>query len=52
MEENGIVYKPIYFEEQIVEETGESLYVFNGKYWEDRANRDWSKLARIYDWIS
>ena len=51
MEAAGIIYSPIYFDEQIVEETGESLYVFNGKYWEDRANRNWSKLTKIFDWI-
>jgi hypothetical protein len=40
---------PHYFEEKLIEETKEKIYVFNGKYWEDRAKKDWSKLTRIYD---
>lgn len=35
-------HKPVYFEEMIVEATGEKIFQSNGKYWEDRANRDWT----------
>jgi len=39
----------VYFEEKIIEETNEKLWVFNGKYWEDREKGDWSKLPKLFD---
>jgi hypothetical protein len=49
MEKEGKEWKAVYFEEKDIEETGERVYIFNGKYWEDRAKRDWSKLPKIFD---
>jgi hypothetical protein len=49
MEDEGINYTPKYFEKKVIEETGESIWQFNGKYWVDRANRDWSKLPKIFE---
>jgi len=48
MEEEGIEYKPVYFEKKLIEETGEELYVFNGKYWCDRERCSWSHLPSIF----
>ena len=49
MEKSGTSHIPYYFEERLIEETGEKIYQFTGKYWEDRAKKDWSKLLRIFD---
>lgn len=49
MEERGEEHKAAYFEERDIEETGERVFCFKGKYWEDRAKKDWSKLGRIFD---
>lgn len=35
-EKNGIEFKPVYFEEKYIPESGENIYRFNGKYWNDR----------------
>ncbi len=51
MEKTKTKHKPAYFEIRSLAEYNEAadLFQFTGKYWEDRANRDWSKLTRIYD---
>ncbi len=40
-QKNGTEHTPAYFVEKKVEETGESLWQSTGKYWEDRALKDW-----------
>lgn len=37
METNKIKFKPVYFEEKVLESTGEKIFYHTGKYWEDRA---------------
>ncbi len=48
-EMNGTHHVPAYFEEQVIETSGQKIWKFNGKYWQDRSNRDWSNLIHIYD---
>lgn len=49
LEKEKLKYEPLYFEERMVEATGEKIFQTNGKYWEDRAKRDWSKSIRIFE---
>lgn len=49
MEKEKKTYVPNYFEEKVIEATKETIYVQNGKYWEDRVKKDWDKLTRIYE---
>ena len=42
-------HKPYYFEPVIIPETGERIHIFNGKYWEDRKNKNWDHLTRVFD---
>lgn len=49
MEKNGIEYEAYYFEKKLIEETNETVYVFNKKYWQDRVDKNWSKLVPIFD---
>ena len=37
------------FENFALDKTGEKIYQFTGKYWEDRAKKNWSRLLRIFD---
>jgi hypothetical protein len=39
---------PIYFRETYDDLTGELIYEFNGKYWEDRKNKNYSNLIEIF----
>jgi hypothetical protein len=49
MEKAGTEYTPAYFELKDHPITGEKIWMFNGKYWEDRAKGDWSRLVKIYE---
>lgn len=48
-EKSGKSYYPAYYDLVTHEITGEKIWKFNGKYWLDRANKDWSKLSKIYE---
>ena len=48
-QEDGTHHVPWYFDEKTIPETGETLWLFNGLYWEDRAKRDWSRVVQIFD---
>ena len=48
-EKKGTHHIPAYFDFTKHEVTGEMIWKFNGKYWQDRANKDWSRLIRIYE---
>ena len=39
---------PVYFRETYDDLTGELIYEFNGKYWEDRKNKNYSNLIEIF----
>jgi len=49
LEKSGREYKPAYFHQEPHPITGEIIWKFNGKYWEDRATQDWSNLTRIFE---
>lgn len=49
MEKEKIKHAPMYFEEKIIEPTKEKIFIQNGKYWEDRVNKNWDHLVRIYE---
>lgn len=48
-EKTGQAHVPSYFELTQHEITGEKIWKFNGRYWQDRANKDWSRQLRIYE---
>ena len=48
-EKNKIPHVPVYFEKRPTEADGEIIFQSNGKYWEDRMNRNWVNLIRIFD---
>ena len=47
-EEKNESYTPRYFEHKEAPGTGEMIWSFNGQYWKDRSNKDWSTL-KIYE---
>jgi nitrate reductase beta subunit len=48
-EKKGItVHKPMYFEETYDDLTGELIYRYNGKYFEDRKNRNFAHFPDIF----
>eukprot|EP00347_Sterkiella_histriomuscorum_P000861 403374240 len=49
MDKDKFHYEPFYFEKKLIEATGETIFQINGKYWEDRDKKDWSKLVRIFE---
>ena len=49
MDKEGKHHQARYFEEKYIEETKETIYVQNGKYWEDRVNKNWDHLTRIFE---
>ena len=49
MEKNKQEHVPLYFEKRSIEETKEVIFQMNGRYWEDRDKRDWSKSVNIFD---
>lgn len=50
-EKNGTQHEPAYFEKVPVMggDGNETLWKFNGNYWEDRHTKNWSRLINIYD---
>ena len=46
--ERGTEHIPAYFEMRLMEATGEEIWQSNGRYWEDRDRRDWTRLTLIY----
>ena len=49
LEEEKIKYQPVYFSEVFDEKLNEYMYIFNGEYWEDRKNGNYSKLHDIFE---
>ena len=49
LEKSGKTYKPAYFEEREHPLTGDTLFMFTGKYWEDRHSKNWAHLTPIFD---
>ncbi len=45
----GNKYCPAFFELKNVEETGEQIWQFNGKYWGQRADKNWENLVNIFE---
>jgi len=48
-EANKIKYEPNYFSEVVDEQTKELIYIFNGKYWEDRLKKNFNKCYDIFN---
>lgn len=48
-EDAGTEHIPAYFEFKEHPLTGEKFWQYNGKYWEDREKKDWSRLIHIYE---
>lgn len=45
-------HQPIWFTKNYNELVGNSMYQFNGDYWERKRIQDWSKCPEIYDYSS
>ncbi|THD20265.1 Oxysterol-binding protein [Fasciola hepatica] len=41
-------HRPMWFERQFDQDTGEAIFAFNGKYWEKKVIQDWSMCPDIY----
>lgn len=41
-------WQPIYFELQMDEDTGEEVWIYNGDYLKDRAQKSWNRSPDIY----
>ncbi|VDP81044.1 unnamed protein product [Echinostoma caproni] len=41
-------HRPLWFERQFDQDTGEAVFTFNGKYWNAKASQDWSMCPEIY----
>lgn len=48
-EKSEIHWVPRYFELQEDQDTGEELWTFNHKYWENRRQQDWSTAPDIFE---
>ena len=49
LEKSGGTYVPAYFAQEPHPLTGEIIWRFNGKYWDQRASSDWSSVVRVFD---
>ena len=47
--DKNVEYVPVYFKEVYDDVTGELIYVYCKDYWEDRKNKNWGHLMKIYD---
>ena len=47
-EKNKIEWVPKYFSTEFDEETEETVYIFNGKYWKDRESGKFKEFERVF----
>ena len=47
-QKNGVVHKPIFFDETYDDVTGELIYVYKGNYFEKRNLHDFSDLPDLF----
>lgn len=47
--DKNVDYVPVYFKEVYDDLTGELIYVYCKDYWEDRKNKNWGHLIKIFD---